>query len=91
MENGRRRGEEGKAPRGGLIVEESKVQRNVGPKNPVHSKQDDLPELLRGVYYAEESTLLEDLEKNGFRDLHIVLKDDGYAVWREMRATTLSN
>jgi len=27
--------------------------------------------------------LLEDLEKNGFRDLHIVLNDDGYAVWRD--------
>jgi hypothetical protein len=68
----------------------SKVQTNIGPNNPIESKeadppkQADLPEFLQGVYYAEESAFLEDLEKNGFRDLHLVLNKDGYAVWREM-------
>ena len=52
---------------------------------PSLSKQaEDLPNFLKGKHYTEESALLEDLEENGVRDLHIVLSKDGYAAWREM-------
>ena len=60
------------------------MQTNIGPNTPIDDNQADLPECFHGVFYAEESALLEDLEKKGLRDLHVVLNDDGYPVMREM-------
>lgn len=54
----------------------SNAQTNMIPDNPIDDEQSDLPEFLRKVHYAEESIFLEELEKNGLRDLRIV-------VWQE--------
>lgn len=51
-------------------------------KETLESLQADLPEVFRGKKYIDESAFLEDLEP--FSDLHIVLNEDGFAVWQKM-------
>lgn len=50
--------------------------------NPFASEQADLPAVFWGKKYVDESSFLKDLEP--YSDLHIVLNDQGYAVWRKM-------
>jgi hypothetical protein len=85
-----RKGEEHVCMKG----EEEEEKKEATPQRPdkggsyetghLAESQFGLPECLLGKEYKDESTLLEDLEKNGVRDLHIVLNKDGYAVWKEM-------
>jgi hypothetical protein len=49
--------------------------------------QESLPEEIQGKVYKDEGYLWEELEKLNLTDLHIVLNDEGYAVWREMPGT----
>jgi hypothetical protein len=46
--------------------------------------QESLPKEIQGNMYEDEGDLWEDLEKLNLTDLHIVLNNEGYAVWREM-------
>jgi hypothetical protein len=69
-----------------LGLEEEKKDgspRRVTPTN-LEVLQESLPEEIQGKVYEDEGDLWEDLEKLDLTDLHIVLDNEGYAVWREM-------
>ena len=43
-----------------------------------------IPEEIKNTQYTSERVLRMDLEKLGLDDLHIILDEDGFPIWREM-------
>jgi hypothetical protein len=70
--------------RKGITIEMGEREEREQPPTSTEGSAKNLPDQIKGKKYGNELQLLDDLQNFGLRDLQIVLKKEGFAVWWEM-------